>query len=321
MNRERKDELTELDLELAKMAQETPEMPADFHACWTEAVRAEAAGQQTEKKHETRRQWRYILSAAAVFVFLIGGTLITRGTKNDKVAKTPAMNESAAVVSEAAEDPDAGMPETNGAVLFAEAVKDANAFAGGAAPEAAAPAAQADFATEAEAAYDEAAEDAEAYDAAPLYEAAEAYEEEAAYETNAAYEAGAAYEDSAYAEEESVQSASSAREKSAAAGETAMSFGAGANKAAGGSMMPEPTAAATMAPEPTVKPTAEPAEEPAEAPAEEPEEEAADDSDSFTGFLKDLGIFTLKTAAVAAAGAALAFLIACIHRAWKKRKK
>ena len=45
MNRERKDELTELDLELAKMAQETPEMPADFHARWTEAVRAEAAGQ------------------------------------------------------------------------------------------------------------------------------------------------------------------------------------------------------------------------------------------------------------------------------------
>ena len=77
MNRERKDELTELDLELAKMAQETPEMPADFHARWTEAVRAEAAGQQTEKKHETRRQWRYILSAAAVFVFLIGGTLRT----------------------------------------------------------------------------------------------------------------------------------------------------------------------------------------------------------------------------------------------------
>ena len=315
MNRERKDELTELDLELAKMAQETPEMPADFHARWTEAVRAEAAGQQTEKKHETRRQWRYILSAAAVFVFLIGGTLITRGTKNDKAAKTPAMNESAAVVSEAAEDPDAGMPETNGAVLFAEAVKDANAFAGGAASEAAAPAAQADFATEAEAAYDEAAEDAEAYDAAPLYEAAEAYEEDAAYEANAAYEA------SAYEETDSAQAASSAREKTATAGETAMSFGAGAKKAAGDSMMPAQTAAATMAPEPTVKPTAEPAEEPAEAPAEEPEEEAADDSDSFTGFLKDLGIFTLKTAAVAVAGAALAFLIACIHRAWKKRKK
>ena len=44
-----------------------------------------------------------------MFVFLIGGTLITRGTKNDKAAKTPAMNESAAVVSEAAEDPDAGL--------------------------------------------------------------------------------------------------------------------------------------------------------------------------------------------------------------------
>ena len=68
-----------------------------------------------------------------------------------------------------------------------------------------------------------------------------------------------------------------------------------------------------MEPTPTMEPT--------EAPAEEPEEEAAEDSNGFTGFLKDLGIFTLKTAAVAAAGAALAFLAACIHRAWKKRKK
>ena len=300
---------------LAQMAQETPEMPADFHARWTEAVRAEAAGQQTEKKHEVRRQWRYILSAAAVFVFLIGGTLITRGMKKDKAAKAPAMNESAAAVSEAAEEPDPGMPETNGAVLFAEAVKDADAFAGGAAPEAAAPEAQADFAMEAEAVYEDAMTEAEAaYDDAPMYEAAEAYEEEA-------YESDAAYEASSYEETNSVQAASSAREKTAAAGETAMSFSAGANKAAGESMIPAQTAAAAMAPEPTMKPTAEPTEEPAEEPAEEPEEEAADDNDGFTGFLKDLGIFTLKTAAVAAAGAALAFLIACIHRVWKKRKK
>ncbi len=313
MSQERKDELNELDLELEKMAQETPEMPADFHARWTEAVRAEAAGQQTEKKNETRRQWRYVLSAAAVCVFLIGGTLLTRGMKNGKTAKAPAMNESAAAVSEAAEDPDAGKPETNGAVLFAEAVKDTDAFAGGAAPEAAAPEAQAEFAMEAKAVYEDAMTEAEAAcDDAPMYEAAEAYEEEA-YESNAAYEAGAAYEASAYEETDSVQAASSAREETAAAGNAAMSFGAKANKAAGDGAMPAQTAAPTMAPEPTMKPTEEP--------AEEPEEETADDSDGFTGFLKDLGIFTLKTAAVAAAGAVLAFLIACIHRAWKKRKK
>ena len=313
MSQERKDELNELDLELEKMAQETPEMPADFHARWTEAVRAEAAGQQTEKKNETRRQWRYVLSAAAVFVFLIGGTLLTRGMKNEKAAKAPAMNESAAVVSEAADEPDAGKLETNGAVLFAEAVKDADVFAGGAAPEA-----QADFAMAAGAVYEDAMEAEAAYDAAPMYEAAEAYEEDAAYDMEAAYEAGAAYEASAYEEADSVQADSSAREKTAAAGETALSFGAKANKAAGDSA-PAQTAAPTMTPDPA--PTAEPTEAPTEAPAEEPEEEAAEASDGFTGFLKDLGIFTLKTAAVAAAGAALAFLAACIHRAWKKRKK
>ena len=83
MNRERKDELTELDLELERMAQETPEMPDDFHARWTEAVRAEA-DRSRQKEAGKPRQWRYILSAAAVFVFLIGGTLLTRSTKNDK---------------------------------------------------------------------------------------------------------------------------------------------------------------------------------------------------------------------------------------------
>ena len=79
MNQERNEERTDLDQLLAQMAQETPEMPADFHARWTEAVRAEAGQAKTEKKQDSRRQWRYILSAAAVFVFLIGGTLLTRG--------------------------------------------------------------------------------------------------------------------------------------------------------------------------------------------------------------------------------------------------
>ena len=32
-----------LDQALAQMAQETPEMPADFHDRWTSAIRAEAA--------------------------------------------------------------------------------------------------------------------------------------------------------------------------------------------------------------------------------------------------------------------------------------
>ena len=79
MNQEKNEERIDLDRMLAEMAQETPEMPSDFHARWTEAVRAEAGQAKTEKKQDSHRQWRYILSAAAVFVFLIGGTLLTRG--------------------------------------------------------------------------------------------------------------------------------------------------------------------------------------------------------------------------------------------------
>ena len=69
MNQEKNEERIDLDRMLAEMAQETPEMPADFHARWTEAVRAEAGQAKTEKKQDGHRQWRYILSAAAVFVF------------------------------------------------------------------------------------------------------------------------------------------------------------------------------------------------------------------------------------------------------------
>ena len=50
---------------LAQMAQDVPEMPADFHARWTEQIRAEAAGsRKADRRQESRRQWRYFLSAA-----------------------------------------------------------------------------------------------------------------------------------------------------------------------------------------------------------------------------------------------------------------
>ena len=75
---ETREEMDALDRELAKMAEETPEMPDDFHARWTAQIRAEAARGKTAKRQERRRQWRYVLSAAAVFVILIGGTLLTR---------------------------------------------------------------------------------------------------------------------------------------------------------------------------------------------------------------------------------------------------
>lgn len=70
-----KENREELDRLLEEIAEETPEMPADFHARWTKQIQEE---QKTHKHSERTRQTRYILSAAALFVFLIGGTLITR---------------------------------------------------------------------------------------------------------------------------------------------------------------------------------------------------------------------------------------------------
>ena len=97
-----------LDAELAAMADEAPGVPADFHAKWTAAVRAEAEnhaesrpesaseddlrkaidtpddGEADSESRNVRRQLRYILSAAAVFVFLIAGTMVTRSQRAKK---------------------------------------------------------------------------------------------------------------------------------------------------------------------------------------------------------------------------------------------
>lgn len=71
-----------LDRELARMAAETPAVPADFHAGWVQAVREDAARMKTEspkkEKESSRKQWRYLASAAAVFVLVIGGVLLAR---------------------------------------------------------------------------------------------------------------------------------------------------------------------------------------------------------------------------------------------------
>ena len=76
--------IPDLDQELAALAEETPEMPADFHEGWMKAIREET--KQTEQPEQAKaepkgtiRQWRRLAGAAAVMVFLIGGTLLTRG--------------------------------------------------------------------------------------------------------------------------------------------------------------------------------------------------------------------------------------------------
>ena len=70
-----------LDEELARMAEETPEVPADFHENWTRMIREEAAAGRpaaAAKPRKGRGQLRYILSAAAAFVILVGGVVIAR---------------------------------------------------------------------------------------------------------------------------------------------------------------------------------------------------------------------------------------------------
>ena len=83
------DLLPELEAELAQMAEEVPPMPADFHDKWMKAVREDAEknqAQPAEKKTGkvvaiTRGPWSRLISVAAVFVFLIGGTVLYRAGK------------------------------------------------------------------------------------------------------------------------------------------------------------------------------------------------------------------------------------------------
>ena len=236
---ENRENTAALDRMLEQMARETPEMPADFHARWTEAVRAEAGQKKTEKQQDSRRQWRYILSAAAAFVFLIGGTLLTRSMdQKDRTNKVAVTENTGNTVSDTDGEEDLFM------------------------------------------AVNEAAEEAETDMAEPMAAAVRPNEAVAAMGAKAAGQANAAMD---------------------AAMDTAMEEApaedAGAEKAA------EKTAE---------EPAAETAGEQPEA-AEEPVQES-----EFVSFLKDLGIFTLKALAAAAAIAAVVFGVKAFRKARKK---
>ena len=249
---ENRENTAALDRMLEQMARETPEMPADFHARWTEAIRAEAGEAlrtETGKHWEGRRQLRYILSAAAVFIFLIGGTLLTRSMN-----QTDLVNKPAAVTAAPAEKTDAAVP----------AMEEANDYAAMTVPEA-------------------------ETDSAPLMAASSA--KSASNESSVKAGGGAAMN----------------AEADMAVG-TAMDTYAARDYAEEADMAMEDAEEEEALP--TTEPTLAPTAEPTAAPAAESE---------FVSFLKDLGSFTLKTLAVAAAAAALAFGAAAIHKALKKR--
>ena len=187
---------TELDEALAQMAEEVPPMPADFLARWMNAVRAEAgstapAGESVPKQPLSIVRWTRILSVAAVFVFLIGGTLLYRNSKKSLTSSVPVAMEKreyaeeaaaeeqlmmesymqAAAVDEAAGAPANAEAEDREALKAAGAVQNANVFA-------AAPKAKPAKAAEAEAEEADYAMDAAEYEEEPVmgaasYEAAE----------------------------------------------------------------------------------------------------------------------------------------------------
>lgn len=277
---ENRENTAALDRMLEQMARETPEMPADFHACWTEAIRAEAGEAprtETGKHREGRRQLRYILSAAAVFIFLIGGTLLTRSMN-----QTDLVNKPAAVVP---------AEKTDAAVTAMEKTDETGAVR----PEI----------------QTGAAVQSNDMDAVQIAEDANAF---------AAMEAPAAEADSgALMAASSAKSASNESSVKAGGGaamnaEADMAVGTAMDTYAARDYAEEADMAMEDAEEeealPTTEPTLAPTAEPTAAPAAESE---------FVSFLKDLGSFTLKTLAVAAAAAALAFGAAAIHKALKKR--
>ena len=277
---ENRENTAALDRMLEQMARETPEMPADFHARWTEAIRAEAGEAprtETGKHREGRRQLRYILSAAAVFIFLIGGTLLTRSMN-----QTDLVNKPAAVTAAPAEKTDAAVP----------AMEEANDYAAMTVPEAETDSAPLMAASSAKSASNESSVKAGG---------GAAMNAEADMAVGAVMESNMAATDSREYAEEADMAVEDAEEENAL-------------------QMAVPTATETAAPTATAVPTATaaPTTEPTLAPTAEPTAAPAAESE-FVSFLKDLGSFTLKTLAVAAAAAALAFGAAAIHKALKKR--
>ena len=121
-----------LDQLLAGMAEDVPPMPAGFHDQWMNAVREEA--KQAEKPAPAPvSQWPKILSVAAVFVFLIGGTLIYRSARKpllpaNEAVSTMAVTEGAVNEEAAAEEAAAENAATVESAM--DAVYEAAASAG-----------------------------------------------------------------------------------------------------------------------------------------------------------------------------------------------
>ena len=309
-------DFADIDAELALMAEETPDMPESFHNAWTAAVRAEAQASgktvnagTSRKKSEAKRQWRYILSAAAVFVFLITGTVITRmdrnNARNNRNTKPQMSVERVTEVPLGVEAAGAG---TEGeAMTFSSAAEEEPAEAAESAMDEMSAAEEEIVADGDVPIFDEsmsmAAEDEAWWDAEEESEEAEAPMEDSAWES--AYEA----------EEEAAPDMN----VNGAVPAEAMKAESAPMAEATAMPMPERTEEPPLTadePAPMFPAAYQAAEEEQEEQAEEADEE---DREGFAGFMKDFGAFTLKVLPYLAGAAALILIAALIRRKAKKK--
>ncbi len=299
-----------LDQDLKAMASDVPEMPESFRAGWRAAVRAEAAKQAQNadapreeipeapaKKISRLRRWAPLVSTAAALLFLVTGTLATRGVLSPRLRQPPAAESLALPETERAgadfEEP-IPAPETANAVYAAS--------------------------EEADAVY-AASEEAEAYaasgEANAAYESAYAASEEAdeAYESAyaASGEMDAAYE-SAYAasgETDAVCAASEeAEEAGAVSGGADPVFGA-ARKAAEESA---PSGSTAVPAERGAAPSAAPSQENDSLPSPAPDSAREDFGTRVLYFLEDMGAFLWAALPFLLGAALLVLLIFLIRR-------
>ncbi len=123
---------------LSDLAEDVPPMPEEVHARWTAAVREEAEAAKPARKGLSRA-WIRALTIAAVLVYIIGGTLLTRGRLSPREVQLNAAREQAAaretiapallLTAEAREEPAAAetgeTPDTADAAVLDEAPEPA----------------------------------------------------------------------------------------------------------------------------------------------------------------------------------------------------
>ena len=316
---------------LAQMAEETPPMPADFHEKWTAAVRAvaeaesggkrrtedpaplpaEEPGEKRERTGRLRRlhpAWRGLISAAAVMIFLVGGTLLTRDAYREETLRQETAAQKSAVAPLNRETPvpvpAAGSTAENSRPVFTALPTAWPDSAATGMPEAVfGESAEYDAAAPMMASFSAAEETAEDAGVAAEAEEPESGEEPAA-EAEESADAAPGYNMAAEARKTVNQEAAGAETAAVTAAEpareTAKEEAAAAEEAA--------EEAPDAAPEPAKEPTETEVPEDETAPAgKTAAEDSGDPAGAVKDFVRDMGRFALQVAPwVLAAGACIA---------------